>query len=101
MLHRMSKRRTFNKRKSKYNIIDEYYLLVIYELESGQPMEHIEIMLKDYEKKEMYLACAGINKAIEHVRFFALYELIIRLCLDEQTDNLKLEYENPRYKESN
>ena len=62
----MSKQRTFNKRKSKYNIIDEYYLLVIYEIESGQPMEHIEDMLKEYEEKELYLACAGIKKAIDH-----------------------------------
>ena len=97
----MSKRRTFNKRRLKYNVIDEYYLLVIYELESGQPMEHIEGMLKEYEEKELYLACAGIKKAIDHVKFFALYELIIRLCLDEQTDNLKLEYEDTGYKKGN
>ena len=97
----MSKQRTFNKRKSKYNIIDEYYLLVIYEIESGQPMENIEDMLKEYEEKELYLACAGIKKAIDHVRFFALYELITRLCLDEQTDNLKLEYEDTGYKKGN
>lgn len=97
----MSRRRTFNKRRLKYNVIDEYYLLVIYELESGQPMEHIEGMLKEYEEKELYLACAGIKKAIDHVKFFALYELIIRLCLDEQTDNLKLEYEDTGYKKGN
>ena len=95
MTHAMLKQKTSNNRRSQYNeqIIDEYYLLVIYEIERGEPIEHIESMLKEYELKELYIECAGIKKGIDHIRFFALFELILRLCLDEQTDNLKLEYE--------
>mgnify|MGYP003674281391 FL=1 len=93
------KRETSNNKRSILDkqIIDDYYLLVIYEIERGEAIENIEIRLKEYESREMYLECAGIYKAIDHIKFFAIYELIIRLCLDEQTDNIKINYDKREY----
>tara|TARA_Y100000766_G_scaffold132249_1_gene113734 strand:+ start:2621 stop:2785 length:165 start_codon:yes stop_codon:yes gene_type:complete len=50
-------------------------------------------MLKEYEQKEKYIECAGIFKALDHITFFALYEIITSLCLDEQTDNVNFNYD--------
>ena len=93
------KRETYNNKRStsRDKIIDEYFLLVIYEVERGESLEQINKMLKEYEKREMYIECAGIYKAIDHITFFALFEIITSLCLDEQTDNLKINYENTEY----
>tara|TARA_B100001175_G_scaffold317393_1_gene334124 strand:- start:7853 stop:8071 length:219 start_codon:yes stop_codon:yes gene_type:complete len=72
-------------------------LLVIYEVERGEPLEHVMIMLEEYEKKELYMECAGIYKAIDHIKFFTLYQIITYLCLDEQTDNIKINYDKREY----
>jgi len=95
MIHVTLKRETSSNKRSKYNskIIDEYYLLVIYEVEKGESLEDMQFMLKEYEDKEMYLECAGIHKAIDHITFFAICEIITSLCLDEQTDNLIFNYD--------
>ena len=45
--------------------INEYFMLTLYEIEQGTLYEDIEKMLKEYEDREMYLECAGINKAIK------------------------------------
>jgi len=89
------KRETSNNKRSTLDskIIDEYYLLVIYEVEKGESLEDMQLMLKEYEEKEMYLECAGIHKAIDHITFFAICEIITSLCLDEQTDNLIFNYD--------
>ena len=88
-------RETSNNKKSTLDkeIINEYFLLVIYEVEKGEPLENILKMLKDYERKEKYLECAGIYKGIDYVSFFALCEIINHLCLDEQTDNVNFNYD--------
>ena len=89
------KRETSNNKKSTLvnNIINEYFLLVIYEVENGESLEAINKMLKEYEQKEKYIECAGIFKALDHITFFALYEIITSLCLDEQTDNVNFNYD--------
>ena len=89
------KQETSNNKKSTLasKIIDEYYLLVIYEVENGESLTDISLMLKEYEEKEMYLECAGIYKAIDHITFFAICEIITSLCLDEQTDKLIFNYD--------
>lgn len=60
----------------KNKIIKEYYDLTLYEIENGLTIEEVQIMLSDYESKEMYLECAGILTAIEWVKFALLVSVI-------------------------
>tara|TARA_R110000772_G_scaffold181601_1_gene292910 strand:+ start:1051 stop:1260 length:210 start_codon:yes stop_codon:yes gene_type:complete len=64
----------------KNKIIKEYYELTLYEFESGFSLQDIEIMLYEYEDKEMYLECAGIHLAIEYI---VLYTYIEHLTINK------------------
>ena len=57
--------------------IHDYFLLVMYELENKERIEDINRMLIEYERKELYLECAGILRALEWVAFQQLTNLII------------------------
>ena len=57
--------------------IHDYFLLVMYELENKERIEDINRMLIEYERKELYLECAGILTALEWVSFQQLTNLII------------------------
>ena len=63
-------------KRFKNKIIKEYYDLTLYEIENGLTIEEAQIMLSDYESKEMYLECAGILTAIEWVKFALLVSVI-------------------------
>ena len=45
--------------------INEYYLMVKYDLEDGADLEDIQLGLKDLEEREEWLACAGVQMAIQ------------------------------------
>jgi short-subunit dehydrogenase involved in D-alanine esterification of teichoic acids len=47
------------------NVKDEFYRMTIFDLSNNEPIENIKSILKHYEELEMYLACAGIKKAID------------------------------------
>jgi len=51
------------KKKDK-DLVKEFYNLALYDYEKGTDLEELKIILNDYEDKEMYLQCAGINLAI-------------------------------------
>ena len=57
--------------------IYDYFLLVMYELENKERIEDINKMLIEHERKELYLECAGILRALEWVAFQQLTNLII------------------------
>lgn len=52
------------------NVINEFYLLAVLDLENGVPIEDLKKALKMYEQNEDYLACAGILKAIKEYEYF-------------------------------
>jgi hypothetical protein len=49
----------------------------LYDYEKGAELDDLRLLLYDYEDKEMYLECAGINLAIEQIEFLQLIETII------------------------
>jgi len=70
--------------------INEYFMLTLYEIEQGTLYEDIEKMLKEYEEREMYLECAGINKAIEYSKFNSLVSITKQLNEYEQLNRIKI-----------
>ena len=43
--------------------------------EDGYSINDLRLLLKDYEKREDYIYCCGIKKAIENISFNILLEL--------------------------
>ena len=57
------------------NVKNEFYKMAILDLENGSSMDDMRLLLKEYEEREMYEACAGIHKAIDNARFWTLLNL--------------------------
>ena len=51
------------------NIIHEYYLLTLKDLEDGATFQELEEVLVMYERAELYEECAGILKALNEVKY--------------------------------
>ncbi len=49
----------------KDDIIKEYYMMAIHDLNSGMSLKALRKVLRHYEELQMFLPCAGIKKAIE------------------------------------
>ena len=49
----------------KDDIIQEYYMMAIHDINSGMSLEALRKVLRHYEELQMFLPCAGIKKAIE------------------------------------
>jgi hypothetical protein len=69
--------------------INEYFMLTLYEIEQGTLYREIELMLKEYEEREMYLACAGIIKAIEYSKFNSLVSITRELYPEKQLNKIQ------------
>ena len=72
-------------KKEDKDLVKEFYNLALYEYEKGTDLEELKIILNDYEDKEMYLQCAGINLAIQYIEFLIYLEIII--YINEINDN--------------
>lgn len=59
-------------------IIDEYFQMALYDLERGTSIDEMRDLLLEYEAREMYEACAGIQKAIDHFRFWMVMDNVDR-----------------------
>lgn len=59
-------------------IIDEYFQMALYDLERGTTIDEMRDFLVEYEAREMYEACAGIQKAIDHFRFWMVMDNVDR-----------------------
>ena len=59
-------------------IIDEYFQMALYDLERGTTIDEMRDLLVEYEAREMYEACAGIQKAIDHFRFWMVMDNVDR-----------------------
>ena len=69
--------------------IAEYFALTTYELEKGVSVQEIEDILKEYEKREMYLECAGIYNALEVYKFTATVDIAKLVSRDKIKNNIK------------
>lgn len=50
---------------SSEDIVKEYYMMAIHDINCGMSLEALRKVLKHYEELQMFLPCAGIKKAIE------------------------------------
>lgn len=55
--------------------INNYFKLTLETFKEGATIKALEEHLKYYEKKEMYLECAGIKEGIDYHRFWTLFTL--------------------------
>jgi hypothetical protein len=54
----------------------EHYNITLYEIENGTSIQHLRLILKEYEAAELYEECQGIHLAVEIVSFNILTQLI-------------------------
>ena len=71
-------------------IIDEYFQMALYDLERGMTIDDMRNLLVDYEARELYEACAGIQKAIEHFRFWIVMDNVDR---SETLNKIQISFE--------
>jgi len=71
-------------------IIDEYFQMALYDLERGMTIDDMRDLLVDYEARELYEACAGIQKAIEHFRFWIVMDNVDR---SETINKIQISFE--------
>jgi len=71
-------------------IIDEYFQMALYDLERGMTIDDMRDLLVDYEERELYEACAGIQKAIEHFRFWIVMDNVDR---SETINKIQISFE--------
>lgn len=76
-------------------IIYEYHQLTLYEFENGISIEEIQLMLEEYESKELYLECAGIHTALQWIEFSILVEII--KLLDYKKLEIKIKNNDNKY----
>lgn len=69
---------------------DEAFAMTLYDIAQGESLETMRYVLKDYEEREEFEACAGIHLAIEVSSFFTLTAVVeeylesnIELTFDE------------------
>lgn len=53
----------------------EYYFLAINDIRNGSSIQELEEAIKVYEEAEQYMACAGILKAINEVKYTTIKNL--------------------------
>jgi hypothetical protein len=53
----------------------EYYFLAINDIRNGSSIQELEEAIKVYEEAEQYMACAGILKAINEVKYKTIKEI--------------------------
>jgi len=66
--------------------ITDYYYAALEELSHGTSRAELVEMVKQFEQDEVYLACAGIKKAIEFSDMQVLTQTIVRI---KETNNIK------------
>ena len=52
--------------------IEQFYIMALMDISDGASIEDMEEVLKEYEKAEMYEACAGILKAIHETKYYTI-----------------------------
>ncbi len=76
-------------------IIYEYHQSTLFEFEIENSIEEIQLMLEEYESKELYLECAGIYTALQWIEFSILVEII--KLLDYQKLEIKIKDNDNRH----
>ena len=72
-------------------LIDEFYHMAMYDLAHEVTQQDLYLLLKDYERKEMYEQCAGISRALNTYKFVKDYYLI--KDNNDKSDFIQIDFE--------
>jgi len=59
--------------------VEEFYIMALMDIADGATIEDMEEVLIEYERAEMYEACAGILKAINESKYYTIKEINKRI----------------------
>lgn len=65
---------SFNKERA-----EEFYIMALMDISDGVSLVDLEEVIKEYEKAEMYEACAGILKALHEAQYYSIDNINKRL----------------------
>ena len=68
--------------------VELYFSNAIIEIQSGCPKYILEEVLDHYEEQELYLACAGIKKALDWHNVSVLTKAILKIEEIKEKNNL-------------
>ena len=72
-------------------IIEMYFSNAILEIQDGLPKEILEETVEYYEEQELYLACAGIKKALDWYDNITFTQVMVKINEIEEQNNLNKE----------
>ena len=72
-------------------IIEMYFGNALLEIQDGLPKEILEETLEYYEEQELYLACAGIKKALDWYDNITFTQVMVKINEIEEQNNLNKE----------
>jgi len=70
------------------DIVELYFSNAILEMQEGLPKYILEDILEHYEEQELYLACAGIKKALDWYQTNTFTKVLLKI--EEIKENNKL-----------
>jgi hypothetical protein len=70
------------------DIVELYFSNSILEMQEGLPKYILEEILEHYEEQELYLACAGIKKALDWYQTNTFTKVLLKI--EEIKENNKL-----------
>lgn len=59
--------------------VEEFYIMALMDISEGATIEDMEEVINEYEKAEMYEACAGILKAINESKYYTIKNINKRI----------------------
>jgi len=72
-------------------IIEMYFGNALLEIQDGLPKEILEETLEYYEESELYLACAGIKKALDWYDTHTFTKTMVKINEIKEQNNLNRE----------
>lgn len=59
--------------------VEEFYIMALMDIADGASVDDMEEVLIEYERAEIYEACAGILKAINESKYYTIKDINKRL----------------------
>lgn len=73
--------------RSNKEIIYNYYIMALQDLYHGSTYDELSELLQHYEEEEMYLACAGIKKALDESNYLTLKDIKLIIYGIDRSDS--------------
>ena len=79
-------------------ISQDFYRIAVFDVQKGMSIYELREMLVEYESKEYYEACAGIQRAIDNIRFWTMMNLAQEA--EDLLENIELNFDKDEDKEN-